>query len=216
MAIDTLARGLAASKGGGGGGGADVTQGVGIQITGVDLKTISNAGVTDIKSSDEDYENGTIKVVIAGSEAKSKPIKVKGLDDAAYKKVDTEINDETKDSENVVTTKAVVAKLNEKLDASKWVVATDTEPGLFAPEDKTKLDKVEVTTEQNLQLEIDAMFSGFNLPPLDPSDNDGIADQEDIEVIFDDETVPPESSDAKTQGNITTLDTSEIDDILNW
>lgn len=86
MAIDTLARGLAASKGGGGGSGADVTQGVGIQITGVDLKTISNAGVTDIKASDDYAEDGTIKVVIAGSEAKSKTIKVKGLNDAAYKR----------------------------------------------------------------------------------------------------------------------------------
>ena len=216
MAIDTLARGLAASKGGGGGSGADVTQGVGIQITGVDLKTISNAGVTDIKPADEFAEDGTIKVVIAGSEAKSKTIKVKGLNDAAYKKVDSIIDDSTKDSENVVTTKAVVEKLDEKLDASKWKIATDTEPGIISAEDKAKIDKVEVATEANLQLEIDALFSGLDLPPLDPDDDDGIANQSDIDPIFDPGTIPPSGSKAKTQGNITTLDTSEIDDILGF
>lgn len=215
MAIDALARGLAASNSGGGGG-TDVTQGVGITITGIDTKTISNSGVTDIKLSDESAENGTIKVVIAGSESKSKTVKVKGLNDAAYKKVDSIIDDTTKDSDNVVTTKAVAEKLNDKLDASKWKIATDTEPGIISPEDKAKIDKVEVATEQNLQLEIDAMFSGFDLPPLDPDDDDGIANQSDIDPIFDRGTIPPSKSDSKTQGNITTLDTSEIDAILGF
>ena len=216
MAVDSFARGLAASNSGGGGGSADVTQGVGITITGVDTKTISNSGVTDIKLADETAENGTIKVVIAGSESKSKTVKVKGLDDAAYKKVDNVIDDTTKDSDNVVTTKAVAEKLNDKLDASMWKVATDKEPGIISPADKAKIDKVEVATEQNLQLEIDAMFSGFDLPPLDPDDDDGIANQSDIDPIFDPGTIPPSGSKAKTQGNITTLDTSEIDDILGF
>lgn len=211
--MDILAIGVAGS-GGGGGGGTDITPGVGIKITGTDLKTISNAGVTDIKPSDEYAEDGTIKVVIAGSEAKSKTIKVKGLNDAAYKKVDSIIDDTTKDSENVVTTKAVVEKLNDKLDASMWKVATDTEPGIISAEDKAKIDKVEVATEENLQLEIDALFSGFDLPPLDPDDDDGIANQSDIDPIFDAGTIPPSGSKAKTQGNITTLDTSEIDAII--
>lgn len=216
MAIDQLARGLAASNSGGGGGGSvDITKGVGINITGVDVKTISNTGVTDVKPSEEDAENGTIKFIIAGSESKSKTIKVKGLDDAAYKKVDTEINDDTKDSENVVTTKAVVEKLNDKVDMTMWKPTTDEEPGLMSVEDKAKLDKVEVTSEENLQLEIDAMFAGFKIPPLDPSDDDGIADKEDIEFILDDTaSIPDVPTEGRSYGSIATLSSLEIDDIF--
>lgn len=214
MAIDAVARGLAVSNSGGGGGSTNISQGVGIEITGVDTKTISNAGVTDIKLSDDTAEDGTIKVVIAGSERKSKNVKVKGLNDAAYKKVDTVIDSSTKTSTNLVTTKAVSDKLDGKLDADKWKAATTTESGIMTPEDKVKVNAVEIQTEESMHLEIDALFSGFDLPPLDPDDDDGIANQSDIEEIFDPGTVDPEPSGSKQQGQIVSLDSSEIDDIF--
>lgn len=75
-----------------------------------------------------------------------------------------------------------------------------TENGLMSSIDKKKLDNCELMTEAVMKLEIDGMFKGMNIPPLDNDDDDGIADPEDVDDIFapDDETA----------------DDSDIDDIF--
>ena len=85
MAIDTIARGMAASNSGGGGGGinADIAKGVGIEFEGTDPITIKNSGVTSVS---ESSTNGTINVSNGGKTPVQVP--VHGLGTAAYKNVD--------------------------------------------------------------------------------------------------------------------------------
>ena len=82
MAIDNIARGMAASSSGGGGGGinADIVKGVGIDFEGTDPITIKNTGVTSIS---ESSTNGTINVSNGGKTPVEVP--VHGLGSAAYK-----------------------------------------------------------------------------------------------------------------------------------
>lgn len=82
MAIDNIARGMAASSSGGGGGGinADIVKGVGIDFEGTDPITIKNTGVTSIS---ESSTNGTINVSNGGKAPVEVPIH--GLGSAAYK-----------------------------------------------------------------------------------------------------------------------------------
>ena len=82
MAIDTIARGMAASNSGGGGGGinADIAKGVGIEFEGTDPITIKNSGVTSVS---ESSTNGTINVSNGGKTPVQVP--VHGLGSAAYK-----------------------------------------------------------------------------------------------------------------------------------
>ena len=124
MAIDTLARGLAANAGGGGGGVVDVNisggTGIDVKQTGDDV-TISNTGVTNVTDADPADDGstlGTVKVVIAGDSKKTKHVKVRGLDNAAYKDVDTVVDNTTKDSEKLPTTKAVKTALDKKIDST--------------------------------------------------------------------------------------------------
>lgn len=66
--------------------------------------------------------------------------------------------------------------------------------GELSPEDKYKLDNLEIVPEDVMKLEIDAMFAGINLPPLDPSDDDGVADLEDIDDIFSEDDIADDSN----------------------
>lgn len=82
MAIDNIARGMAASNSGSGGGGinADIVKGVGIDFEGTDPITIKNTGVTSVS---ESSTNGTINVSNGGKTPVEVP--VHGLGSAAYK-----------------------------------------------------------------------------------------------------------------------------------
>ena len=82
MAIDNIARGMAASSSGSGGGGinADIVKGVGIDFEGTDPITIKNTGVTSVS---ESSTNGTINVSNGGKTPVEVP--VHGLGGAAYK-----------------------------------------------------------------------------------------------------------------------------------
>ena len=120
MATDIIARGLAVSNSGGGGGSTsvDIQDGVGIEFTGSDPIIINNGGITNVQTGNDSDDNGTIRVTY-GKDSKTKSVPVKGLDNAAYKNVDTAINESTKDSENLPTTKAVKKALDGKIDSSK-------------------------------------------------------------------------------------------------
>lgn len=120
MATDIIARGLAVSNSGGGGGSTsvDIQDGVGIEFTGSDPIIINNGGITNVQTGNDSDDNGTIRVTY-GKDSKTKSVPVKGLDNAAYKNVDTVIDESTKDSENLPTTKAVKEVLDSKIDSSK-------------------------------------------------------------------------------------------------
>lgn len=120
MATDIIARGLAVSNSGGGGGSTsvDIQDGVGIEFTGSDPIIINNGGITNVQTGNDSDDNGTIRVTY-GKDSKTNPVHVKGLDNAAYKNVDTVIDESTKDSENLPTTKAVKKVLDSKIDSSK-------------------------------------------------------------------------------------------------
>lgn len=122
MAIDALARGMAAAAGGGGGVDVGIDAGTGIRFTGTDPVTIINTGVTAVTTpGDNDIaEDGTIKVANPGAENSADRVhyvKVKGINNAAFKDVDTVINDSKATSTNVPTTKAVYDELVKKLEA---------------------------------------------------------------------------------------------------
>lgn len=114
MAVDSLARGMAANASGGGGGGdVNIDAGVGIDITGDDTKVITNTGVVAVTDADEQAENGTIKIATPGAVTKISYVKPKGLDNAAYKDVDEAIEDET--SSDLPTSHAVSEYVTDKL-----------------------------------------------------------------------------------------------------
>lgn len=97
MAIDQIARAMAAQAGGGGTGGFDI--GSGLEKTDTDPPVLNNTGVLDIESTedDTDAEIGTFKVKFK-DEDDDKVIQVKGFNTAGTKSVDTELDDETTQS----------------------------------------------------------------------------------------------------------------------
>lgn len=165
MAIDNLARGMAANASGGGGGGVDVgiTPGVGIRFDGTDPVEIINTGVTAVTTpgssgADADAPLGSVKVSNPGalnSADRVHYIVPKGLEAAAFKDVDTEINSSVATSTKLPTTKAVYDELEKKVEAT-----LDTSTGDLTTSDdkhvptsklvKAKLDgKLDTTTTIN-------------------------------------------------------------------
>ena len=158
MATDIIARGLATSNSGGGGSGTsvDVQAGTGISFSGTDPVIINNNGVTDVQAG---TNNGTVKVVIAGKESKSKEVSVKGLSNAAYKDVDTAIDETTKDSENLPTTKAVKESLDKKIDTGKLGETN----GVATLDENKKLKSAQLPSHNHGSNEINAM-TGYGKP----------------------------------------------------
>lgn len=158
MATDIIARGLATSNSGGGGGGTsvDIQAGVAIELSGADPVTINNNGVTDVQPG---TNNGTVKVVIAGKESKSKEVPVKGLNNAAYKDVDTVIDETTKDSENLPTTKAVKESLDKKIDTSKL----EDSNGVATLDENKKLKSAQLPSHNHGSNEVNTMM-GYSKP----------------------------------------------------
>lgn len=158
MATDIIARGLATSNSGGGGSGTsvDVQAGTGISFSGTDPVIINNNGVTDVQAG---TNNGTVKVVIAGKESKSKEVSVKGLSNAAYKDVDTAIDETTKDSENLPTTKAVKESLDKKVDTSKLGDSN----GVATLDENKKLKSAQLPSHNHGSNEVNAM-TGYSKP----------------------------------------------------
>lgn len=158
MAIDALARGMAAAAGGGGGGvDVGIDAGTGIRFTGTDPVTIINTGVTAVTTpgDNDTAEDGTIKVANPGAENSADRVhyvKVKGINNAAFKDVDTVINDTKATSTNVPTTKAVYDELEKKLEADLDTTAftNDNDHVPSSKLVKEKLDdKLDTTTTIN-------------------------------------------------------------------
>ena len=155
MAIDNLARGMAANASGGGGGGVDVgiTPGVGIRFDGTDPVEIINTGVAAVTTpgssgADADAPLGSVKVSNPGalnSADRVHYVVPKGLDNAAFKDVDTEINDSVATSTNLPTTKAVYDELVKKVEAT-----LDTSTG-----DLTTTDDAHVATSKLIKAKLD-------------------------------------------------------------
>ena len=154
MATDIIARGLAVSNSGGGGGSTsvDIQDGVGIEFTGSDPIIINNGGITNVQTGNDSDDNGTIRVTY-GKDSKTKSVPVKGLDNAAYKNVDTVINESTKDSENLPTTKAVKKVLDSKIDSSKLGEAN----GIATLDEYKKLVSDQLPSHNHGSNEVDAM-----------------------------------------------------------
>lgn len=151
MATDIIARGLAVSNSGSGGGSTsvDIQDGVGIEFTGSDPIIINNGGITNVQTGND---NGTIRVTY-GKDSKTKSVPVKGLDNAAYKNVDTVIDETTKDSENLPTTKAVKKVLDSKIDSGKLGEAN----GIATLDEYKKLVSDQLPSHNHGSNEIDAM-----------------------------------------------------------
>lgn len=154
MATDIIARGIAVSNSGGGGGGTsvDIQDGVGIEFTGSDPIIINNGGITNVQTGNDSDDNGTIRVTY-GKDSKTKSVPVKGLDNAAYKNVDTVIDESTKDSENLPTTKAVKKVLDSKIDSSKLGEAN----GIATLDEYKKLVSDQLPSHNHGSNEINAM-----------------------------------------------------------
>ena len=157
MAIDALARGMAAAAGGGGGGlDVGIDAGTGIRFTGTDPITIINTGVTAVTTpGDNDIaEDGTIKVANPGAENSADRVhyvKVKGINNAAFKDVDTVINDTKATSTNVPTTKAVYDELVKKLEAEIDTTAF-TNDNDHVPSSKLVKEKLDDKLEDSLTI----------------------------------------------------------------
>ena len=162
MAIDNLARGMAANASGGGGGGVDVgiEAGVGIRFDGTDPVEIINTGVTAVTTpgssgADADAPLGSVKVSNPGalnSADRVHYVVPKGLDNAAFKDVDTEINSSVATSTNLPTTKAVYDELEKKIEADLDTTAftNDNDHVPSSKLVKEKLDdKLDTTTTIN-------------------------------------------------------------------
>ena len=154
MATDIIARGLAVNNSGGGGGGTsvDIQDGVGIEFTGSDPIIINNGGITNVQTGNDSDDNGTIRVTY-GKDSKTKSVPVKGLDNAAYKNVDTVIDESTKDSENLPTTKAVKKVLDSKIDSSKLGESN----GIATLDEYKKLVSDQLPSHNHGSNEVDAM-----------------------------------------------------------
>lgn len=158
MAIDALARGMAAAAGGGGGGvDVGIDAGTGIRFTGTDPITIINTGVTAVTTpgdNDALAEDGTIKVANPGAENSADRVhyvKVKGINNAAFKDVDTVINDTKATSTNVPTTKAVYDELEKKLEAEIDTTAF-TNDNDHVPSSKLVKEKLDDKLEDSLTI----------------------------------------------------------------
>lgn len=158
MAIDALARGMAAAAGGGGGGvDVGIDAGTGIRFTGTDPITIINTGVTAVTTpgdNDSLAEDGTIKVANPGAENSADRVhyvKVKGINNAAFKDVDTVINDTKATSTNVPTTKAVYDELEKKLEADLDTTAF-TNDNEHVPSSKLVKEKLDDKLEDSLTI----------------------------------------------------------------
>ena len=154
MATDIIARGLAVNNSGGGGGSTsvDIQDGVGIEFTGSDPIIINNGGITNVQTGNDSDDNGTIRVTY-GKDSKTKSVPVKGLDNAAYKNVDTVIDESTKDSENLPTTKAVKKVLDSKIDSGKLGEAN----GIATLDEYKKLVSDQLPSHNHGSNEVDAM-----------------------------------------------------------
>ena len=154
MATDIIARGLAVSNSGSGGGSTsvDIQDGVGIEFTGSDPIIINNGGITNVQTGNDSDDNGTIRVTY-GKDSKTKSVPVKGLNNGAYKNVDTVINESTKDSENLPTTKAVKEVLDSKIDSSKLGEAN----GIATLDEYKKLVSDQLPSHNHGSNEVDAM-----------------------------------------------------------
>lgn len=158
MAIDPIARGMAAGAGGGGGGvDVGIDAGTGIRFAGTDPVTIINTGVTAVTTpgdNDSLAEDGTIKVANPGAENSADRVhyvKVKGINNAAFKDVDTVINDTKATSTNVPTTKAVYDELEKKLEAEIDTTAF-TNDNDHVPSSKLVKEKLDDKLEDSLTI----------------------------------------------------------------
>ena len=154
MAIDNLARGMAANASGGGGGvDVGITPGVGVRFDGTDPVEIINTGVTAVTTpgnsgADADAPLGSVKVSNPGAENSADRVHYvvpKGLDNAAFKDVDTEINQSVATSTKLPTTKAVYDELTKKVEAT-----LDTSTG-----DLTTTDDAHVATSKLIKAKLD-------------------------------------------------------------
>lgn len=177
MAIDALARGMAAAAGGGGGGlDVGIDAGTGIRFTGTDPITIINTGVTAVTTpGDNDIaEDGTIKVANPGAENSADRVhyvKVKGINNAAFKDVDTVINDTKATSTNVPTTKAVYDELEKKLEADLDTTAF-TNDNDHVPSSKLVKEKLDDKLEDSLTINDVSYNSNTDSYTLDGDDID--------------------------------------------
>ena len=177
MAIDALARGMAAAAGGGGGGvDVGIDAGTGIRFTGTDPITIINTGVTAVTTpGDNDVaEDGTIKVANPGAENSADRVhyvKVKGINNAAFKDVDTVINDTKATSTNVPTTKAVYDELEKKLEAD-LDTTTFTNDNDHVPSSKLVKEKLDDKLEDSLTINGVSYDSANDSYTLDGDDID--------------------------------------------
>ena len=177
MAIDALARGMAAAAGGGGGGlDVGIDAGTGIRFTGTDPITIINTGVTAVTTpGDNDIaEDGTIKVANPGAENSADRVhyvKVKGINNAAFKDVDTVINDTKATSTNVPTTKAVYDELEKKLEADLDTTAF-TNDNDHVPSSKLVKEKLDDKLEDSLTINGVSYNSNTDSYTLDGGDID--------------------------------------------
>ncbi len=176
MAIDPIARGMAAGAGGGGGVDVGIDAGTGIRFTGTDPVTIINTGVTAVTTpGDNDVaEDGTIKVANPGAENSADRVhyvKVKGINNAAFKDVDTVIDDTKATSTNVPTTKAVYDELEKKIEADLDTTAF-TNDNDHVPSSKLVKEKLDDKLDNTLEINGVSYDSTHDSYTLDGDDID--------------------------------------------
>lgn len=176
MAIDPIARGMAAGAGGGGGVDVGIDAGTGIRFTGTDPVTIINTGVTAVTTpGDNDVaEDGTIKVANPGAENSADRVhyvKVKGINNAAFKDVDTVIDNTKATSTNVPTTKAVYDELEKKLEADLDTTAL-TNDNNHVPSSKLVKEKLDDKLDNTLEINGVSYDSTHDSYTLDGDDID--------------------------------------------
>lgn len=176
MAIDALARGMAANASGGGGGtGVDIEAGAGIRLDGTDPKTIINTGVVDVATpgntgDDAQAEDGTLKISLPGSTGTTKKyVKPKGLNNAAFKDVDTVVDNTTATSTKLPTTKAVYDAISDKIDSDE----KGTADGVAELDENGKLVEEQLCDHDHVGTEV--TLTGYEKPSatddIDPTDN---------------------------------------------
>ena len=172
MAIDTLARGLAANTGGGGGGTTvDIEAGAGIRFDGTDPKTIINTGVVDVATpgntgDDAQAEDGTLKISLPGSTGTTKKyVKPKGLNNAAFKDTDST---PTENSTKLVESGGVYSALGNKVDTSEKGAAS----GVATLDANGKLPTAQMPSHNHVGTEV--TLTGYEKPSatddIDPTD----------------------------------------------
>lgn len=120
-----------------------------------------------------------------------------------------------KDSDSIITSTNVEDALNEiGILATPKTNTEEGKNGLMSGYDKNKLDNIATfANDTSMKLAIDGLFSGYDMSAINPDDEDGIADKEDIDDIFD-KTESIIIKDAVTQGSFTSLSAEEIDDMF--